>query len=69
MTAKELAAKVERLGRRDGFEVAFNGYSEPGEDVSMFAHAGATWWLENVHGMRFDADAAVARIAAGPPSV
>jgi alkanesulfonate monooxygenase SsuD/methylene tetrahydromethanopterin reductase-like flavin-dependent oxidoreductase (luciferase family) len=68
MTADELAAKVELIGRReDGFEVAFNGYSEPGEDVRPYAEAGATWWLENVHGMRFDAAAAVARVTAGPP--
>ena len=43
------------------------GWSEPGEDVSAFAEAGATWWLENVHGARFDADTAIARIADGPP--
>ena len=69
MTAAQLAAKVKEIGRGPGFDVAFNGYSEPGEDVSAFAAAGATWWLENVHGMRFDADAAIARVAAGPPSL
>jgi alkanesulfonate monooxygenase SsuD/methylene tetrahydromethanopterin reductase-like flavin-dependent oxidoreductase (luciferase family) len=67
MTAEELAEKVEQIGREDGFEVAFNGYSEPGDDVRAYAKAGATWWLENVHGTRLDADAALARIAAGPP--
>jgi alkanesulfonate monooxygenase SsuD/methylene tetrahydromethanopterin reductase-like flavin-dependent oxidoreductase (luciferase family) len=69
MTVEQLAANVELIERRPGFDVAFNGYSEPGEDVSAFAAAGATWWLENVHGQRFDADAAVARIAAGPPGL
>jgi alkanesulfonate monooxygenase SsuD/methylene tetrahydromethanopterin reductase-like flavin-dependent oxidoreductase (luciferase family) len=67
MSAGELTAKVDAIGRRDGFDVAFNGYSEPGEDVRAYAEAGATWWLENLHDMRGDADALVARIEAGPP--
>ena len=68
MTADELAAKVARIGRGDGFEVAFNGYSEAGEDVAAYAEAGATWWFENLHDMRGDPDALIARIDAGPPS-
>jgi alkanesulfonate monooxygenase SsuD/methylene tetrahydromethanopterin reductase-like flavin-dependent oxidoreductase (luciferase family) len=67
MSADELAAGVAAIGRGDGFEVAFNGYSEPGEDVRPYAEAGATWWLENLHDMRDEAEALVARIEAGPP--
>ena len=68
MTAEELAEKVSRIGRTEGFDVAFNGYSEPGESVREYADAGATWWLENVHDMRGDVDALIGRIEAGPPS-
>jgi alkanesulfonate monooxygenase SsuD/methylene tetrahydromethanopterin reductase-like flavin-dependent oxidoreductase (luciferase family) len=68
MSPTELAAKVSRIGRGDAFEVAFNGYSEPGEDVRAYADAGATWWLENLHDQRGDADALVTRIGAGPPA-
>jgi alkanesulfonate monooxygenase SsuD/methylene tetrahydromethanopterin reductase-like flavin-dependent oxidoreductase (luciferase family) len=68
MSADQLAEKVGRIGRGDGFEVAFNGYSEPGESVGAYAAAGATWWLENLHDLRGDADASLARIEAGPPA-
>jgi alkanesulfonate monooxygenase SsuD/methylene tetrahydromethanopterin reductase-like flavin-dependent oxidoreductase (luciferase family) len=68
MSAGDLAQKVGAIGRGDGFDVAFNGYSEPGESVGEYAEAGATWWLENVHDLRGDAAAAVARIEAGPPA-
>jgi alkanesulfonate monooxygenase SsuD/methylene tetrahydromethanopterin reductase-like flavin-dependent oxidoreductase (luciferase family) len=67
MSPDELAEKVRRIGRGDGYDVAFNGYSEPGESVRAYADAGATWWLENLHDMRVEPDAAVARIEAGPP--
>ena len=68
MTAAELGEKVQTIGRGDDFEVAFNGYSEPGESVRGYADAGATWWLENLHDMRGDVDALIARIEAGPPT-
>jgi alkanesulfonate monooxygenase SsuD/methylene tetrahydromethanopterin reductase-like flavin-dependent oxidoreductase (luciferase family) len=68
MAADDLEEKVRAIGRGDGFEVAFNGYSEPGESVAAFADAGATWWLENLHDLRGDGEASLARIAAGPPS-
>jgi alkanesulfonate monooxygenase SsuD/methylene tetrahydromethanopterin reductase-like flavin-dependent oxidoreductase (luciferase family) len=68
VTADELAANVRTIGRGDDFEVAFNGYSEPAEDVSAYAEAGATWWLENVHDLRGDVDALLRRIQAGPPT-
>jgi alkanesulfonate monooxygenase SsuD/methylene tetrahydromethanopterin reductase-like flavin-dependent oxidoreductase (luciferase family) len=67
MTAEEMAANVETIGRGEGFDVAFNGYSEPGEDVRAYADAGATWWLENLHDQRGDPATLVARIEAGPP--
>jgi len=68
MSADDLAEKVRRIGRGDGFEVAFNGYSEAGESVRPYGDAGATWWFENLHDMRGDADTLVRRIEAGPPA-
>ena len=68
MAAEELAGKVRTIGRGDDFEVAFNGYSEPGEEVGAYAEAGATWWLENLHDLRGDVDSLIARIEAGPPN-
>ena len=31
-----------------------------------YADAGATWWLENLHDGRLDADGVLARVRAGP---
>ena len=69
MTPAELADKVRTTGADEGFDVAFNGYSDAGAGVREYAEAGATWWLENVHDMRGDVDKLVARIEAGPPEV
>jgi alkanesulfonate monooxygenase SsuD/methylene tetrahydromethanopterin reductase-like flavin-dependent oxidoreductase (luciferase family) len=67
MSAEELAEKVSRIGRSDGFEVAFNGYSQPGDSMrGRYEDAGATWWLENLHDSRASADEVLARVAAGP---
>jgi alkanesulfonate monooxygenase SsuD/methylene tetrahydromethanopterin reductase-like flavin-dependent oxidoreductase (luciferase family) len=54
-----------------GFElgdVAFMGYSEPGDAElrGQYERAGATWWIEQVHDWRGDAEAMLARVAAGP---
>jgi alkanesulfonate monooxygenase SsuD/methylene tetrahydromethanopterin reductase-like flavin-dependent oxidoreductase (luciferase family) len=68
MSVQELAEKVRAIGRGEGFEVAFNGYSEAGASVRDYAEAGATWWLESVHDLRGDGDALIARIEAGPPT-
>jgi alkanesulfonate monooxygenase SsuD/methylene tetrahydromethanopterin reductase-like flavin-dependent oxidoreductase (luciferase family) len=67
MTPPELAEKVRAIGRGEDFDIAFNGYSEVEASVQEYADAGATWWLENVHDLRGDADAIVGRVEAGPP--
>jgi alkanesulfonate monooxygenase SsuD/methylene tetrahydromethanopterin reductase-like flavin-dependent oxidoreductase (luciferase family) len=67
MSTDELAEKVRTIGGGDGFDVAFNGYSQPDESVRAYADGGATWWFENMHDVRGDVDAMVARIDAGPP--
>ena len=67
MSAAELREKVRTTGRGEGFDVAFNGYSEPGESVREYAEAGVTWWLENLHDLRADPDTLIGRIEAGPP--
>ena len=68
MSVDELAEKVRTIDRDDGFDVAFNGYSEAGESVRAYSDAGATWWLENVHDLRGDVNALAARVEAGPPT-
>lgn len=67
MSTSTLAKHVAGLPRRDGFEIAFNGYSQSADDVAAYREAGATWWLENFHDLRLDAAAAAVRAAAGPP--
>ena len=51
------------------FEVAIDGYSEANDPAlpSAYGAAGATWWLESIHGMRGTPDDMVARVEAGPP--
>jgi alkanesulfonate monooxygenase SsuD/methylene tetrahydromethanopterin reductase-like flavin-dependent oxidoreductase (luciferase family) len=51
------------------FEVAIDGYSEPGDPALPRAYeaAGATWWLESIHGMRGQLEEMLARVEAGPP--
>jgi hypothetical protein len=68
MTPDELAKKVNAIGPGEGFDVACNGYSSPGDEsfCADYAEAGATWWLENVHDRRFAPDELLARVAAGP---
>ncbi len=45
-----------------------DGYTESGnEELSRaYEEAGATWWLESVHGLRGTLDEMVARVKAGP---
>ena len=68
MSPDALAEKVRAIGRGDGFEVAFNGYSEAGESVAAYAEAGATWWLENVHDRRGSPEEVLRLVGAGPPA-
>lgn len=54
------------------FAVAMHGETPgPGEEgsavVRLWAQAGATWWLESLHGFRGTTDELVARVVAGPP--
>ena len=53
------------------FEVAIDGYSEAGDPALPRAYqaAGATWWLESIHGMRGTLGEMVARVKAGPPKM
>jgi len=69
MTPEQLAAKVQRIGRGAGFEVACNGYSTAGDGelVRAYADAGATWWFETFHDARFDVDRVLARVEEGIP--
>jgi alkanesulfonate monooxygenase SsuD/methylene tetrahydromethanopterin reductase-like flavin-dependent oxidoreductase (luciferase family) len=50
-------------------EVAIDGYSEAGDPTLPRAYqaAGATWWLESIHGMRGTLGEMVSRVEVGPP--
>ena len=68
MAPAELARAVATIGRGRGFDVACNGYSAPSDGALCrdYAAAGATWWFENLHDRRLDADGVLARVNAGP---
>ena len=66
----EMVAEIRRHRTTDApFEVAVDGYSELGDPTLPRAYeaAGATWWLESIHGMRGPLEENVARIEVGPP--
>jgi alkanesulfonate monooxygenase SsuD/methylene tetrahydromethanopterin reductase-like flavin-dependent oxidoreductase (luciferase family) len=66
----EMVAEIRRHRTADTpFAVAVDGYSDPGDPTLPHAYeaAGATWWLESIHGMRDSVDAMIARVEAGPP--
>jgi alkanesulfonate monooxygenase SsuD/methylene tetrahydromethanopterin reductase-like flavin-dependent oxidoreductase (luciferase family) len=66
----EMVAQIQRHRTTDApFEVAVDGYSEPGDPTLPRAYgaAGATWWLESIHDMRGSLDEMIARVEAGPP--
>jgi alkanesulfonate monooxygenase SsuD/methylene tetrahydromethanopterin reductase-like flavin-dependent oxidoreductase (luciferase family) len=50
-------------------EVAIDGYSEADDPAlpRSYGAAGATWWLESIHGTRGPLDEMMARVEAGPP--
>jgi probable F420-dependent oxidoreductase len=52
------------------FDIALTGTStaSDGMRVLEYAEAGATWWLESLHGMRGSFADLLARVEAGPPS-
>lgn len=71
-TGNDLDAAVSELhGHRataGGFDVAVIGVSEPGTSVRAYAEAGATWWLEHLHGHRGSVEELMKRVKAGPPA-
>src|SRR5918995_2424695 len=66
----EMVAEIRRHRTTDTpFAVAVDGYSEPGDPTLPRAYqaAGATWWLESIHGKRGSLEEMIARVEAGPP--
>jgi alkanesulfonate monooxygenase SsuD/methylene tetrahydromethanopterin reductase-like flavin-dependent oxidoreductase (luciferase family) len=66
----EMVAEIRRHRTTDTpFAVAVDGYSDPDDPTLPHAYeaAGATWWLESIHGMRGSLDEMIARVEAGPP--
>ncbi len=70
---EQIAALVGEINRHRTsgvpFDVALDGYSEPGDPTLPRAYekSGATWWLESVHGRRGTLDEVLERVEAGPP--
>ena len=70
---EKIGEMVEELRRHQSpdtpFDVALDGYTEPGDDKlpHAYAEAGATWWLESIHGRRGTLEEMFARVEAGPP--
>ena len=65
----DMVAEIRRHRSSDApFEVALDGYSEPGDDTLPRAYetAGATWWLESIHGRRGSPKEMMERVEAGP---
>jgi alkanesulfonate monooxygenase SsuD/methylene tetrahydromethanopterin reductase-like flavin-dependent oxidoreductase (luciferase family) len=68
----EMVAEIRRHRTTDApFAVAVDGYSDPGDPTLPQAYeaAGATWWLESIHGMRGPLEERMARVEAGPPGL
>jgi alkanesulfonate monooxygenase SsuD/methylene tetrahydromethanopterin reductase-like flavin-dependent oxidoreductase (luciferase family) len=66
----QMVAEIRRHRTADApFAVAVDGYSDPGDPTLPHAYeaAGATWWLESIHGMRGSVDEMIARVEAAPP--
>ncbi len=66
LSPKDVARSIEQIGRDDAFDVAVLGQSDRG-DPAAYEHAGATWWLENIHDMRGTAKQTLRMVEAGPP--
>lgn len=75
---RDALAQIRDLRIADGippiapFDVGIHGETPgPGPDgaaiVRPWLDAGATWWLESIHGWRGSTDDLFARVAAGPP--
>ncbi|CAN5858107.1 LLM class F420-dependent oxidoreductase [soil metagenome] len=66
---REMVTEIQRHRTSDTpFDVAMDGYSEPGDPTlpRAYAQAGATWWLESIHGRRGSAEEMLERVKAGP---
>ena len=68
VTPEQLAARAERLTPpAETYDIALTGVSAPGDGRPLaYADAGATWWLESIHGLRGSFAEMLDRVAAGP---
>jgi hypothetical protein len=69
-TASQVAAIWAHRSGDAHFDLALSGISQAGDRVMVneYADAGATWWLESLHGMRGSFEELLQRIEAGPPA-
>ena len=76
MSADEIREVVEYVTRHrkseSAFDVVMEGMSDDPDDLtrlsSTYGSAGVTWWIEKLGWWRGTADAALARVNAGPSS-
>jgi probable F420-dependent oxidoreductase len=68
--ADEVADIMHLRGASRRYDVTLIGVSRGPDDpvLGSYATAGATWWLEHIHGRRAPLPDLLARITAGPPS-
>lgn len=66
LSPEDVGHSIDLIGRGDGYEVAVLGERGRG-DPRAYERAGATWWLENLHDRRGNADELRALVTAGPP--
>jgi alkanesulfonate monooxygenase SsuD/methylene tetrahydromethanopterin reductase-like flavin-dependent oxidoreductase (luciferase family) len=66
--ARKLAYILDHRSTSSLFDVALTGCSALGEGALIrdYAAAGATWWLESLHGFRGTFEDLMARVSAGP---
>jgi alkanesulfonate monooxygenase SsuD/methylene tetrahydromethanopterin reductase-like flavin-dependent oxidoreductase (luciferase family) len=65
----EMVAEIRRhRATKAPLEVAVDGYSEADDPTlpRAYEEAGATWWLESIHGMRGTPEEVMVRVEAGP---
>jgi alkanesulfonate monooxygenase SsuD/methylene tetrahydromethanopterin reductase-like flavin-dependent oxidoreductase (luciferase family) len=73
LSPEELSAKIAFINaqrtKTEPFDIAISGCSQAGEHElpASYAHAGATWWLETLFGLRGSPEEMLRRVEAGPP--
>jgi hypothetical protein len=65
LSPEDITRSIATIGRSAEYDVAVLAESDR-MDPSVYAQAGATWWLENLHDKRGPADEMLALVQQGP---